>query len=255
MIHDIVDYALKNHRKTAFLFSGGKDSTALYHLLEPYLETQPNIYVLHVDTGDHPPEVLDFVLDAVGHLDNFILVQTDKNAWVEENGYPSDVVPSNFTVFGQSYEKPREFMVSDKYICCNANIWAPVERAVRENGITCILTGQRDEESHGDDAASGDWKKGIQRLFPLQNWTQDELNSFLKEKGTWFPRFELTESSIDCLTCTAFCEHAADRYKYLQEHYPAEHAEVQRRLALIRDGIAENMGGINRIINGEYNDI
>lgn len=58
---DVIERAFENFGKLALLFSGGKDSTVLFHLVEQVANRlDRDFYLIHIDTGMNFPEILDF---------------------------------------------------------------------------------------------------------------------------------------------------------------------------------------------------
>ncbi len=247
----MIETILKKHENVIFFCSGGRDSMAVWHLLKPYLD---KIYVGWVDTNNNVPEVKAYMTEVSKQSPKFIRYKSDQPKWVEENGMPSEVVPIDNTPLGQRYAGQKQVTIVDYFQCCSANIHQPLYKLAKHVNATAVITGQRSSDGHKDDKSSGDYENGFQYFFPIEDWSDDDVKSYLKSKGETDPRFDIHHSSIDCLTCTAFCKSSPQRMDYLQKNHPTHFNELVRRLKIIRNEITNYTDGIDAVINGNFKE-
>jgi len=242
----MIDF-LDRHEKVALFFSGGKDSIACLELCKPYLD---RIVVIWVNTGANFPEVEEYVTKVALEVPNFVEITTNQPWSVETNGYPVDVVPVNFTKLGQDFTAPKEILLRSYLECCNENLWSPSYAKVKELGITGVIRGQRADEGHRGPIESGYVADGIEYFFPLQDWSNEDVNDYLVKQGV-----ELTErlrmkshTSLDCWTCTAFTDNSVERMEYMKKHHPVKHQSVAKLLQRIDNAVSSEMLGIKQIL-------
>jgi len=235
------------HEKVALFFSGGKDSIACLELCKPYLD---KIVVIWVNTGANFPEVEEYVTKIALEVPNFVEITTNQPWSVEISGYPVDVVPVNFTKLGQEFTAPKEVLLRSYLECCNENLWSPSYAKVKELGITGVIRGQRADEGHKAPIKSGYVADGIEYFFPLQDWSNKDVNDYLVKRGV-----EMTErlrmkshTSLDCWTCTAFTDSSVERMEYMKKYHPAKHQTVAKLLQRIDNAVSSEMLGIKQIL-------
>ena len=238
---------LIRHKKVALFFSGGKDSIACLELCKPYLD---RIVVIWVNTGSNLPEVEECVTKVALEVPNFVEIPTNQAWSVEVHGYPSDVVPVNFTKLGQDVTNTKDIMLRSYLECCNENLWSPAYTRVKELGITGVIRGQRSDEGHRAPIKSGHVADGIEYFFPLQDWSNEEVNDYLIKRGV-----EMTErlmmrshTSLDCWNCTAFTENSVERMEYMKKYHPVKHQSVVKLLQRIDNAVMSEMLGIKHIL-------
>jgi len=238
---------LIRHKKVALFFSGGKDSLACLELCKPYLD---RIVVIWVNTGSNFPEVEECVTKVALEVPNFVEIPTNQAWSVEVSGYPADVVPVSFTKLGQCFTSTKEIMLKSYLECCNENIWTPAYMKVQELGITGVIRGQRSDESHRSPLNSGEVVDGIEYFFPLQDWSNEDVDDYLVKQGV-----KLTErlrmrshTSLDCWNCTAFTENSVERMEYMKKYHPVKHQSVVKLLQRIDNAVMSEMLGIKQIL-------
>jgi phosphoadenosine phosphosulfate reductase len=238
---------LIRHKKVALFFSGGKDSIACLDLCKPYLD---RIVVIWVNTGSNFPEVEECVTKVALEVPNFVEIPTNQAWSIEINGYPADVVPVNFTRLGQDVTNPKDIMLRSYLECCNENLWSPAYARVKEMGITGVIRGQRADEGHRAPIKSGYVADGIEYFFPLQDWSNEDVNDYLLKRGVEMTDRLMMKShtSLDCWNCTAFTENSVERMEYMKKHHPVKHLYVVKLLQKIDNAVMSEMLGIKHIL-------
>ncbi len=227
----MIEEIINKHDKIVLMFSGGKDSTACLYLLKPFWD---KITVLWVNTGNFFPENEMIVRKFAAEVPSFVEVKTDVNAYKEKFGLPSDLVPIQNTEIGMFMTGAKEIKVVSGYDCCANNLWVPALNKAKELGATLIIRGQRNQEYAKSQVRSGDVLDGVEFLFPIEDWTQEMVLSYLKEQRFNSPEwFNFTESSLDCINCTAFLTGIADRRDYMAKNHPIEHEKNKNNLKKI----------------------
>ena len=121
--------------------------------------------------------------------------------------------------------------------------------AMRALGITLVIRGQRGDERLKGSAFSGMVEKGVEYLFPLEDWTEEMVCKFLLDEGVQLPRnYGYFNSSMDCTHCTAYLAENDGKLDYLTQHYPEASVEVTKRLVYIRDAVSHEMTHLNRAL-------
>lgn len=234
-IKDIID----RHEKIVLMFSGGKDSVACYYLLKEWL---PKITVLWVNPGDLFPENEAIVREFAKKMPNFLEVKSDALGFKKLYGTPVDLVVINHTQLAEVSEGARETKVISGYDCCSMNYWFPAQEEIKRLGSTLIIRGQRSDERATSPVRSGEIVDGVEYLFPLQDWTQADVLAYLTECGFSIPEFfHFSESSLDCLHCTAFLHDFTDREEYMKKNHAVAHAENKAKLTRIIANIEKEL--------------
>lgn len=218
--------------ETAFLqFSGGKDSLAALHLCQPWWE---RLSVVWVNTGDAFPETrfqMEGVKAAVPH---FLEIRSDQSAHIKAHGWPVDLLPISSTAFGKLLQRSDRPVLNASPICCAANIWEPMVKAVEEYRPTLIIRGTKEGDKRRGPERPGEVIDGAERCFPLWKFTDGQVHKLLAEMNVRLPtHYNETETSLDCMHCTAYLDENAGKMRYLAKHHPDVSTVVQGRLRLI----------------------
>ena len=236
----MIEEALARHTKIALQFSGGRDSLALVYLLRPYWD---RLTVYHVNAGAPFPETVhtvDFIRQLVP---NFVYVMGRQPEVIAEHGLPSDIVPANNTELGL-FIAGDGVKIQDRYSCCAKSIMAPLHERMDADGVTLIIRGQRNSENLKSRLRSGDISGGYEMLFPIEDWSDEQVMDFLRDQGAPIPNYyETMQTSHECTNCTAYLELGMNRY--LKAHHPELHRENQLRLALIYNALLEPVAHFN----------
>lgn len=198
------------------------------------------IMVLWANTGKNYPEALAFVESMRDLCPNWIEVKTDRASQWARNGYPSDVVPVDWTAMGQSFTDKKPVMIQSYLQCCFENIGGALWAKSVELGATEIIRGQRADESHRSTANDGNVQNGITFRHPIEQWTKAEVLQFIEaELGELPLHFSLDHSSMDCYDCTAFASHSVDRAQHTKSVHPELYAEYKIGLDLVISAIRQ----------------
>lgn len=203
--------------KLGLAFSGGKDSLACLLLNKDRLS---EITVFFVNTGKAYPETMHLVEYAKSISPNFVEIETNQQFQNEQNGIPADVVPVNWTVFGQSQTCQKPIKVQSYFQCCFENIAAPLHNAAKEHGITHLIRGQRLDESHKSTSKNGDEVDGIVHLHPIEHWSTLNVLDFIARNMEIPAHFNLGHTSLDCFDCTAYQKETKDVSSYRELKHP-----------------------------------
>lgn len=238
--------ALDRHEKAVLMCSGGKDSMACLYLCEKYLD---KIVVLWVNTGAAFPETIKLMRDVQKAVPNFLEIKTDQPANVAHFGYPAEVVPANYTVVGQVISGRKTVKIQSYIDCCNRNIWAPSYDAALKTGAKLIIRGQRNQELLKGPLKSGEVRDGIEYLYPIETWTREDVLAYLTERKFRVPeQYELSATSLDCWSCTAYCYEHKDKLEYMKAKHPDWHDEYKDRLRDVRVAIAKEVRTLDRLL-------
>ncbi len=219
----------------ALAFSGGKDSLACFYLMRGQLEC-----AIYVDTGFAYPETRKIV-EMVAKLIPMHIVKSDRKGQNEREGLPADVVPINWTKVGHLVTSPKPTAIQSYLQCCWENISAPLLQAAHTIGVTHLVIGQRNNETHKSISRSGAVVDGIVRVQPIEEWTGQQVMDYLATKMEVPAHFSLKHSSLDCYDCTAFEHESYDRVRWTAERYPAFYAEYAGRRAAIDAALKESL--------------
>jgi len=219
---------------TALQFSGGKDSLALLHLWQAKLA---RTLVCWVNTGAAYPETVEQMKQVRETVPHFLEITSDQPGDVSVNGYPTDLVPLHFTTQGRSaVVTNHHYRVQDSFRCCSTNIWWPLHKAVKERGIQTVLRGQKLVDKYKAPYPSGYSEDGVTYIFPLEQWTDEQVFKYLKHHNVNIPEHYLKgeKKSHDCWSCTGYIDEDAGRIANLPHH---QREEVMRRLRVINAAI------------------
>jgi 3'-phosphoadenosine 5'-phosphosulfate sulfotransferase (PAPS reductase)/FAD synthetase len=221
---------------TALAFSGGKDSWACLWLNKDKLA---DIVVVWANTGKNHPELLATIAKAKALCPNFTELRVDRDAQNAEHGLPADVVPINWTVAGQMVTGVKPVKVQSYIQCCYENIAEPINAFCRGNGITHIITGQRNDEGYKSSSRNGDTADGIIRIHPIEDWTAEQVLGFVGQHMGSPDHFKFKHSSMDCFDCTAYRKESQDRIQHMAENEPELYTAYAVRKGQLHDALTE----------------
>ena len=221
---------------TAIQFSGGKDSLVCLHLYRD----DPDAVVIFADSGSVVPHVREFVESTVAALGMRLHIASPAipcEEWQDANGLPADILPTNATPFMRPMitEGQSEATLVPYFACCNANIWQPMLRAIKDVGADTVVRGSKACDSRVG-APDGYVDDGVTFLSPIWDWSDDDVFAYLKKVGASLPpQYAMPGAdSLDCWCCIAYMDYAGiQRFEYLKEHYPGLYAKAKARLNVV----------------------
>lgn len=222
-------------------FSGGKDSLACLYLNRHRLN---DIVVMWVDTGKNFPCVLETINQAKVMCPHWVTVKSDQDSNLKQYGWPSDVVPIDSTVFGETFVKRRGLRLQSYQGCCFENIALPIWRKTKELGITEVIRGQRNADEHTAPVKDGDVVDGVTIRLPIADWSDGEVISYLQGHMEIPEHLYLSHSSMDCHDCTAYWPALKNRSEFVKSHYPVLFDQHQNRMQRLRDEINHHMSAL-----------
>jgi phosphoadenosine phosphosulfate reductase len=224
----MIDIPVSRHQKIALCCSGGKDSLAVLYLLRPLLD---RITVYHMDTGDLLPEIIEVVEHVQGIAPHFVHVRSDANAWMAENGMPTDLLPYSAHEVGRVTGQEKTRLVG-RYECCFANLMWPLIERIQADGNTLVIRGTRKEEMARIPAPSGAVLQGLEFWNPIEDWSRAEVMDYLKSQNAPIPRlYGHMVQAPECARCPAWW--SEKRAAYLREFHPNLARDYSARLRII----------------------
>ncbi len=175
--------------------SMGRDSLALVKYLEPLWEDS---LVVWVDAGAALPEIEEIAAFVENTVPHFYRLRTNSAAWIERHGSPVDVVPIWFAEkSAAAAENPTRF--ASAFQCCFENIMTPMHVFTKVSGAVRLFRGQRNAEKLKSPLRSGVVVDGLEIVFPLEQWTDGQVDSYLQKHG-WplSPTYVDGDKGIDC---------------------------------------------------------
>lgn len=243
-----VESVMERHEKVVLMFSGGKDSMACLYLMRKFLD---KITVLWINTGDAFPEMIALMERVKKLVPQFVEVKSNQPSYVKNYGMPSDVVPISNLPYGMVFTGEKTVKINSYLDCCAANIWKPGHDAIKQMGATLIIRGQRNQEAHKSPVRSGNIIDGIEYLMPIETWSSDEVMAYLKVQDFDMPEFySLEHTSLDCMHCTAYCAHHADKFEYMKKNHYTAYKETISSMGLIAECVQREINPLNKIMEG-----
>jgi 3'-phosphoadenosine 5'-phosphosulfate sulfotransferase (PAPS reductase)/FAD synthetase len=230
----------------ALWFSGGKDSMACLYLNRDKLDS---IYVLFLDTGKNYPELMETVAKAKAMSPHWVHIRVDRDAQWSRSGLPSDLVPIDWTKVGQALSGVKSVSVQSYLGCCHENITSPLYLKTLELGCKVAIVGQRGDESHKGPQRNGMTVDGLTYEQPLEDWTKEEVISYLKKEMGEIPaHFALDHSSMDCYDCTAFTGHSFDRVQWMKSKHPLMYQDYRSKLNSLNEAVIVPLRAMQKIL-------
>ena len=215
------------HERVAFSFSGGKDSTAVWHLLEE-AGLLDFVTTYHLDTGDLLPETREVVAHYEARTPNFIRIQGDVNSWIAYNGLPTDLLPYSSHPVGRQMGEETIPLVA-RYDCCYTNLMLPTFQRITNDGNTLLIRGTKAVDMNRLPCGSGDVLEGVEIYYPLQDSSNEEVFTYLRKVGAKIsPVYQHVTNSPECATCSAWW--GEKRAFYLKRYHPALFRRYRHRL-------------------------
>lgn len=196
---------------------------AVLHLCRDRLDC-----AIYVDTGFAYPETRALVAYA-GTLLPVHIVYSDRAGQNEREGLPADVVPIDWTRFGQQISGAKDVTVQSYLGCCFENVMRPAWEKAKALGVTHLYLGQRSAEKRRAPVLSGAQIDGITRVHPIEDWSDERVFAFLAKHMEVPEHFRIRHSSLDCYDCTAYRDESSDRVAWTQERHPEFYATYASR--------------------------
>ncbi|MDF3073477.1 MAG: Bcep22 3 [Alphaproteobacteria bacterium] len=239
-----IDDAIARHERIALQVSGGRDSLACLYLLRPHWS---KLTVYWCNTGDPFPETEAIMRGVRAIVPQFVEIAGNQPGVVAGFGLPSDIVPADSTTIGVVANGGGQ-LIQDRYSCCARTYIVPMHERMVLDGITLVIRGQKQADQLKAPVRSGAVDLGIEYLFPIEDWSTQQVMDYLREQDAPILRFyEMLDGAPDCMTCSAYWENGAA--KYLKRYHPEHHVEVQRRLDIINAAVAPSIAHFNREIS------
>lgn len=172
-------------KQVALFSSFGADSALLISLVA---EIDPSTPVLFLDTEKHFEETIEYVEALKKHfgLTDLRILKPDPN--IVKN------IDSNGTLWSTQPNR-----------CCWMRKVEPLNRAVKEMGLTALITGRKRYQTHerGDMTYFQIDEDGVFRINPLAYWTREEIRAaFAAGNFPVHPLVAKGYKSIGCEPCT-----------------------------------------------------
>lgn len=241
---DLLSEFMSRHQRVALMFSAGKDSAACLKLLRPFID---QVTVIWANPGRPYPEVVDYMQRIRATVPRFVEARGDQPAWIQANGWPTDVLPWEATPMGRACTRnPRAVPLALSEACRWANMWEPALHATRASGASGVIKGEKlcDRPLPPLQLVS----EGREYFRPLLQWTHAEVFAFL-ETSEWPPGYARGLSgSLDCQTCTAYLARNPERLRDLKHTSPEAFAEVVPVLRYMRDVSSQHARAIDGVL-------
>lgn len=222
---------LDNHTRIALQFSGGKDSLACLFFMRPYWD---RLTVYWVNSGAAFPETVILMKKVRNLVPRFVEIHSSQPLDIIKNGYPVDVLPIRNLPVIMQFTGSRDIKLQPFFECCFRNLMTPMQERMKADGITLIVRGQRNDEKHKSTVRSGDVIDGFEFLFPIQDWTGEEVRNFVKLQEIGLPKnYEEMDTSLDCWDCTGYLEENIGKRRYMKREHPEMYRVVSDRLSMI----------------------
>lgn len=220
--------ALAQHEKVAVMFSGGKESVVIAHMLKPWRE---KLTLLWINTGSMFPHMAEFVHGfAAEHGYALVELHSNQAAQFAKFGWPSRLIPI--------YQNPEgKVMTSSWQSCCIALRTRPATDWMLLRGIKTVVHGQRAEDlvplSFG----------GANEIAPVWDWTEAKIYEYIGEHGLVLPEQYSNgyRDSGECWNCTAEVA-TPERFRWMQRRYPELVRQVVPMLAHVYGAVNDEIG-------------
>lgn len=224
-------------------FSGGKDSLACLHLLEP---EWADLTVAWVNTGAAFPETIAQMKEIAELVPKFVEIEGEQT--IERDGYPVDVLPIASTSIGQQFEGVHGRRFQSRYLCCAAALWSPTQRAMKQLGATIIVRGQKKADERKSNIQSGTVIDGVRYDFPIENWSDQDVLDYLASRGVALPtNYAYMKTGLDCWNCTAYLDENVGKFPYMRQHHPEKYEIVQGVLSDLSQTLHRDLSPLTQI--------
>lgn len=228
---DPIASAFARHQRIGFQFSGGRDSTAALYLLREHWD---RMAIFHLNTNDQFPEtraVVDRVEADLGRP--LIRIMSDVHATRRDYGLASDLVPVDNTDVGRLLSG-RPVRIISRFECCARTLMNPMHERILADGISLLIRGQRTDEFTTVPFRSGQIDRGLEFLYPIEDWTGEQVSEYLKSNGLPIAPFyeNGARRAPECMGCTAWWDEG--RADYLRKFHPQAYEAHVSTMKLIK---------------------
>ena len=192
------------HQKAVLSFSGGKDSLVCLHLCRSYRD---KLTVAWVNTGAAFPHMAKFIRKATEDF-NFVELKSDQDAWIEQYGLPSDMVPVVNSIWSirrdPAAPDPPQTLLQPWTSCCAKLRFTPLLEYLGKSDATLFLHGQRRSDGGGFCADSRPGA-AVEICKLLWEWSDNDILDYIGKHGIELPEQygHGVVDSLDCWNCTA----------------------------------------------------
>jgi 3'-phosphoadenosine 5'-phosphosulfate sulfotransferase (PAPS reductase)/FAD synthetase len=233
---------VQRHQRVALLYSGGIESSLLLRLAEPW-RSQVTVYT--VRTGAEFPHMVSYIDRMIDGWDHRVIM-SDVAASFGKLGIPASVLPIEHTegFAGTLNISERLPLIVPWVLCCSRNRWLPGCEAIKADGITAVIYGQR----------SGDFPKrsvtprlehpGLELVAPLWNVSRAGVWKETRELGIELPgHYAEYPSSLDCAICPACL--TTERRKWMAMRAPDSLVIAEKLHAEVTHAVIAALNGDN----------
>lgn len=206
---------IEQHDMAALLFSGGKESVALAHMLKPYRD---RLTLVWVNTGMMFPHMAEFVRGfAERHGYKLAELRSDQGRRFATHGLPSKILSTHNSRMAMACEenpKPR-LLLTDHAGCCSELRYKPVIEWMLLTGTKAVIHGQRAE-----DKRRPRFDRQFAEIAPLWDWSGEDVYEYLRANDLELPEQYGAgyADSGECWNCTS--EINAERFRWMGKRYP-----------------------------------
>ena len=97
-------------------------------------------------------------------------------------------------------------------------------------GATLVIRGTRWSDKRRATKKQTEVIAGVTFHHPIWEWLAKDVLTYVRSEGFLPLHYRETETSLDCMHCTAYLHENANKMRYLARKHPDVSAEVQRRL-------------------------
>ncbi len=245
--HIEIDNLLHASERPLVLFSGGKDSLVLAHILEPYKDLFELVWI---NTGAMFPHMVEFVR-GYGLRFNFVELTSDQPARLAEMGLPAYIVPSYNTVNAMLWvEGERKAVITDWRLCCSELRTLPAIDYAKNINSTLIIHGQRELDNGGWPTDAD--VNGVNLHGLIYRWTSSQIYNYIKKYQIKLPeQYDYIQAnsqnqnpegmnlSLECWNCTANISN--ERINYMRERYPELLEQLKPNIAAVYDSVFDDI--------------
>lgn len=236
----------ERHERVVLGFSGGKESIALAHMLEPWRD---QVTLAWTNTGWMARHMVEFVR---GYRDRgWILEELSApnllDVWAI-NGTPVDVAPvANMNGTAEPRLQPW-------LNCCFTTRQQPMNAYLRTQAPCAYVVGQRANDFSGATMAGlrSNLPASVEVALPLTDWTEADVYAYIDRHGLELPPqyAEGYPDSIECVVCPA--QIYSKRMDYLARRYPEVLPGIRSAVMQAFGETAKTMGNMLTTVQAEY---